>query len=382
MASLPLAHRFDKLPYIPGKISVGTTLKYINRARIAEYNKSVLEFENFSPQVQLGKGFGFDLGTMYQPTDRWNVGLQITDVGGTSLKFDAVNAEKEGQLDRASFTGMIPTQWNVGAAYIPSKIVYWPGKSINTLDRLVFAADVRDFASTDERLFDATFWKKLHMGAEFRYGPVSLRGGFNSGYPSFGAGVRIPYLGLKADYAYWGEELGRYAGQIPSWNHQVTLALSWGDSRGRAFGKDTIKKDAAAVKKTADKKATESNKTSEALKDKAATTATQTAEKVDALKTDAGKAVSKSTDAAAKAAEDQKNKAIEKIGQTTKEKSVILKDKAATTATQTAEKVDALKTDAGKAVSQSTDAAVKAAADQQNKAVEKIETTVEETTKP
>ena len=111
---------------------------------------------------------------------------------------------------------MINTQWNIGTAYIPSKICYWPGKSINTHDRLIFAADVRDFMNSDTPLFDATIWKKVHLGAELRWGPLSLRGGYNSGYPTFGFGLRLPYLGARFDYAYWADELGTYAGQDPN----------------------------------------------------------------------------------------------------------------------------------------------------------------------
>jgi len=250
----PLSHRFDRLPYIPGKLAVGTTLKYITRGRVSEMNKSVLEFENFSPAFQLGRGIGADLGAMYQPTDRWNVGLQVTDVGGTKLLFDEVKATKAGEVDKLAFTGVIEPQTNVGFAFIPSKIYYWPGKYIGTQNRLIFACDVRDITNSDEALLDATFWKKLHMGAELRWGPLSLRGGFSSGYPAFGFGFRIPYLGLKADYAYWGDEMGRYAGQIPSFNHQISLSLSWGDSKGRAYGSDAAKIDAAVLKKDVAKK--------------------------------------------------------------------------------------------------------------------------------
>lgn len=236
VGAVPLAHRFDVLPYIPGTMSVGTTLKWIRRMRIDERQKSILEFEEFDPQLQAGSGFGFDLGALYQPNPRWNAGLQISDVGGTTLNFESISATDPGELDKPAFSGMIPTQWNAGVAYIPSKITYWPGRSISTKDRIIFACDIRDFMSTDDRLLEDTGWKKIHMGAEFRFGPLSLRGGFNSGYPTFGGGLRVPYLGLRADYAYWADETGRFAGQLPEWNHQLTLALSWGDGKGRAYG--------------------------------------------------------------------------------------------------------------------------------------------------
>jgi len=78
-----------------------------------------------------------------------------------------------------------------------------------------------------------------------------LRGGYSSGYPAFGCGLRVPYLGARVDYAYWGDELGMYAGQQAEWNQQLTLAWSWGDQKGRAYGNDANKKDAYSEKKKA-----------------------------------------------------------------------------------------------------------------------------------
>ncbi len=235
IAAAPIAYRFSEVPYLPGSVSVGATMKYIARGKIEEIDKSVLALEDFSPQLQWGKGLGADLGAIYHYDQQWNFGLQVTDVGGTKISYDKVNAE-QGNLEKPAYDGLIKTQWNVGTMYVPSKVYFWPGRYINTHDRLILAADVRDFASSDERVTDATFWKKLHMGGELRWGPMSLRGGFSSGYPAFGAGIRVPYLGLRADYAFWGDELGRYAGQIPEWNHQITVALSWGDASGKAYG--------------------------------------------------------------------------------------------------------------------------------------------------
>ncbi|OGS24065.1 MAG: hypothetical protein A2314_01490 [Elusimicrobia bacterium RIFOXYB2_FULL_50_12] len=247
IGTVPLAHRFDSLPFIPGKMSVGTTLKYIARARIAEYNKSILEFENFDPLLQMGMGMGLDFGAMYQPFDTLNIGLQVTDFGGTPIVFQRVESSKTNEAREAS-TGVIYPQWNVGTAYIPSKIYYWPGRSINTLNRLTLAADLRDILNTDEKLLDDTFWKKLHFGAEFRWSLLALRGGFNSGYPTFGAGINL-FL-LQLEYAFWGDELGRFAGQIPEWNHQLSISMRFGQNKGRAWGKSAMPAPAKTAKTT------------------------------------------------------------------------------------------------------------------------------------
>ncbi|MFC1501409.1 conjugal transfer protein TraF [Elusimicrobiota bacterium] len=238
LVAVPLAHKFDEVPYVPGSVSVGTTLKYLYRGNLSAYNKSILEFEEMSPQIQSGTGMGMDVGVLHQLNSRWNFGLQISDLGGTSISYDAVTASDPGEIDMAARTEMIRSEWNVGAAYIPSKIYFWPGKSINTKDRIRLMGDIRDILNTDERLFDTTVWKKIHLGAEFVVGSLALRGGYNSGYPSCGFGLRIPFVGLKCDYAYWTDEKGVYAGQVPESHHRLSLALSWGDQKGRAFGSD------------------------------------------------------------------------------------------------------------------------------------------------
>lgn len=238
VAAIPFAFKFTDVPFLPGIVSLGATAKFIERGRFEELNKSVLEFENFEPQIQMGSGVGADIGALYQPSARWNIGLQVTDVNETTIHFQKVTASKSGQIDREAFDGKIPSEMNAGIAFIPAKIYYWPGEYISTRDRLLFLFDVRDMMNPYEPLLESTFWKKVHMGAEFRWGPVSLRGGFNSGYMAFGAGMRVPYLGAKVEYAYWADELGRYAGQLPEWNHRINLAWSWGDGKGRAYGSD------------------------------------------------------------------------------------------------------------------------------------------------
>ncbi len=237
-AAVPLAHRFDKLPFeVPGKLSVGATFKYIGRGAI-DQSPSVLNLDNISITPQIGKGFGCDLGTLYQLNPRWNFGLQVTDVGGTKIFYDALNPTDPNQVANAAYTSIIYPQYNFGTAYIPSRIYYWPGHYINSKDRIIFVADVRDLGNQDQTVFSNYFWYKLHLGAELRWGPLSIRGGFNQGYPTIGLGARIPYLGLKVEYAYWTDELGQYAGQIPETRHQLSFALSWGDAKGRAYGSD------------------------------------------------------------------------------------------------------------------------------------------------
>jgi hypothetical protein len=249
VCAIPLAHRFDSIPYnVPGKISVGITPKFIDRGKISDYGESILAFDNFNPVIQMGQGYGFDLGALYQPTDRWNVGLTVNDFGGTPISYARAESTNNNiPMVKEPFTGVIMPRWNLGGAYVPSKICYWPGKSFSTKDRLVLAVDADDLISDIEPLTDQSVYKKLHMGAEFRFYTLSLRAGFNSGYPCAGFGLGIPYVGLNIDYAYWADELGLYAGQQPQWNHQINISMKWGGMCGRAYGTDVKEKAAQAV---------------------------------------------------------------------------------------------------------------------------------------
>ena len=248
IAATPFAHRFDSLPLgLPGKISFGANVKHILRGKIDE-TTSVIGLENISPQLQTGEGTGLDVGTLYQPIHQWNFGLQITDLGGTTIKYGALNAVDPAN-SRPAENSMIGSRWNIGTAYFPSKIYYWPGKYLRTEDRIVLLADIRDILSPDERVFSENFRKKFHVGAELRWGPLSFRGGFNAGTPTVGFGARLPYLGLSAEYVYWTDETATYV----ETTHKIAVAMRWGDAKGRPYGKNEKKIEEEAAKKEAKK---------------------------------------------------------------------------------------------------------------------------------
>ncbi|MFH1259944.1 MAG: hypothetical protein ABII74_09100 [Elusimicrobiota bacterium] len=236
LAGLPLAKKWATVPAIPywkgknlavpGSVSLGTTIKYLKRAKIDERRKSILTFEEFDPILQWGQGYGLDLGMLYQPVKSWDIGLMISDFGGTKISY------KEASNDtgtKAATTEVIAPQTNLGLAFSPRNLYYWPGRSLGLKeDRLVFVADLRDIFNADEKLLGEnilaeTFFKHLYFGGEFRWFLFDLRTGFNQGYPTFGAGLHLLFLHL--DYAYYADELGRYTGQIPEWNHRITAAL-------------------------------------------------------------------------------------------------------------------------------------------------------------
>ncbi len=229
-----LAKRFDQVWKVPGKVGVGVNLKYIERNQIRDERVSFLQLEDFeAPPLQNASGFGADLGLLYQPTDRWNVGLTSLDFLGTSLDFDAVAAEK-GFTAKPGRTSTIKSRWNLGVAWTPSKIGV-SRFSVPTGNRLLLAADVKDIFNAESKvLFGDSFvpdtaWAHVHLGAEYRWWFLRLRAGANQGYPTFGLGLDIPFL--KVDYAYYSDELGLFAGTLKQTNHMVSLALRFGSGK-------------------------------------------------------------------------------------------------------------------------------------------------------
>jgi hypothetical protein len=237
LASLNIAKRWDEVWGVPGKLGVGVNLKYLNRNQVKDERVSFLQLEDFeSPPLQTGSGYGADLGFLYQPTSRWNLGLASLDFLGTSVDFDAADPEK-GFLAKPSRTGTIKSRWNVGFAWTPSRLGV-EGFSIPTGDRLLLAMDVKDIFNAQSKvlfgddLVPDTAWTHVHLGAEYRWWFLRFRGGANQGYPTFGLGLDIPLL--KVDYAYFSDELGKTAGTQDQSNHMITLALRFGASKTEA----------------------------------------------------------------------------------------------------------------------------------------------------
>ncbi|MCG3203813.1 MAG: hypothetical protein KCHDKBKB_00485 [Elusimicrobia bacterium] len=227
---LSIAHRWD-MPFLPGKIGVGLTGKIIQRSQVKQDRLSVIQLEDMeAPPFATGKGFGGDLGILYQPTDRTNLGFMVKDIGGTKLKYDAVAAEK-GYPAIAERETVISPITNVGLSMVPKKILWL----IPTSDRWTFSADVWDILNEDDHLFfedgfnnvfGENLYTHLHLGAEYRWWFLRFRGGASEGYPTLGLGLDWPLL--KLDYAFYSQELGEFAGDLRQENHVVSVALKFG----------------------------------------------------------------------------------------------------------------------------------------------------------
>lgn len=268
LASVPVAYKINSLEKIklPGSLSLGVNFKYIYRGKVEDNDLSVAEFETvYEIPMQTGSGFGLDFGLIYHLNSKWNFGLQLTDAFYTNIKYDEYSNDKYSYRTKDSYTAGIRPEFNIGTAYVPEKFYYWPGKYLNTNNRITFAADIADIGNDDETITDS-FWKKLHFGMEYKYAPFVIRGGFNSGYPTIGGGIATNVVQLE--YAFYGEEEGIYAGQDPSWFHRVLFSVKIGHNKGKAYGKDVKKKRKEEEKTKKQDKKTEKNKKAKDIKEK------------------------------------------------------------------------------------------------------------------
>lgn len=239
---LNIAKGWDGALFLPGRLGLGVNVKYLRRGSASDPNVSVLQLDNYnSPPLQMGSGLGLDAGLLYRPTDRWNVGVTLMDAGGTQLDFDSLDA-KDGFAAKPARVSGIRQRVNVGLAWTPARLGIGP-IGIPTGDRLLLAVDFRDIANADSKtFFDGgviadSAGKHIHLGAEYRWWFLRLRGGANQGYSTVGGGLDLPLL--KLDYAYYSDEVGAFAGNLKHSAHTVSLALRFGT--GSTEGRERLK---------------------------------------------------------------------------------------------------------------------------------------------
>jgi len=237
-----VAYRLGEIWRIPGKWGVGANLKYLRRGQMQQNKISTVELEDLDlPDPQESSGLGADLGLLYQPAERWNIGVAALDIMGTKLKFDALDA-KDGFDAKPARESGIKTRWNFGLGWTPSKIGI-SRLAVPTHDRLQLAMDIKDIANADNKVFfddglvADTAWKHVHLGAQYAFWFLRLRAGANQGYPTFGLGLDWPLI--KLDYAFYGEELGEAAGTRERKVHRVAFSLGFG--AGKTEARDRIR---------------------------------------------------------------------------------------------------------------------------------------------
>ena len=157
----------------PG-LKMGAAVKFITRSETAEQKLGFSDIEGggdliteLRDSLASGKsGFGFDLGALYAVNEKLEVGLVIVDLVGNI---------DDGNDD-------ISTNLKLGVKY-------------DLLNRLSAEVNVVDLLNSDE----TAFFNRVHIGVEASLLILKVRGGFNQGYPTFGAGLNLGII--RADFA-------------------------------------------------------------------------------------------------------------------------------------------------------------------------------------
>jgi hypothetical protein len=154
----------------------------------------------------------FDMGFLIT-SGEWAVGGGFYDFNWPEIRWKVNEEPPEGFNTPL---GTIDGSMRIGVSYQPQ--FGMPG----LFDQFKFALDIESPLSDQMGTF-----KKVSIGAETRFSRLLMvRAGFHQGYPS--AGVGIPLKMFELEYAFTGEALGRYPGQMTSWNHYVSVGLGWG----------------------------------------------------------------------------------------------------------------------------------------------------------
>jgi len=227
------AKRFENVsPKIPGKLTVGAGIKYINQkayeapldiAEISNNSDDLGEYLQDNYETE-DSGIAIDFGLLYEPNiekfAKWNpkIGLSIMNLG--NLDFDNYGSQ--------------PTTVNMGLSISPE---------LPKVDSFTFAIDLVDITNAQQaRVYNAT--KEKYEDADIDFDFVQhLRMGVNVGIidnkwvlasaslglyqGSITAGVDLQLAGVKLQFATYEEQLGSEVGQIEDRRYIFGLGIGW-----------------------------------------------------------------------------------------------------------------------------------------------------------
>lgn len=217
-------------------LSVGLTGTQTRRY-LAFKNKPVSRLtENETAVILEGGTFQLDSGFTYSPPslgflpgtirvggavyDLLDRGYGYTAGGAGRLPFindvvDEPAADSLGpgsrEIQRAREQFSLHPSYRVGVAYQQPALLF--------LENVGLAVDYQGYRTGEQSLL-----ARLHVGARATVvGPLRVRAGLSSGYPSGGLGVEVG--ALHVDYSVHGVEEGRHAGQLRSYVHTARLLV-------------------------------------------------------------------------------------------------------------------------------------------------------------
>ena len=183
------------LLFYPG-LTVGVNLKYMERRRVSLFQIPASDLGNINETIkpvtnefknEKHRTFAMDIGTL------WEIPMLDSEAGAT---IQSIGDGRGSSID-------------IGIA-----------KRILS-NRLILLADYIDFFDNNKE----NIFRKIHLGAQYKYTILALRAGFNSGYPTFGVGLNLRIIDV--DYAYYTEELSKTPGGYEETRHILQFKLGW-----------------------------------------------------------------------------------------------------------------------------------------------------------
>ena len=228
-----LASPVPGLPFL----TLGSTVKYFERALDFDFSVDLLDIQAFSSQLnpnalQFSKGYGVDLGSLLFFQGRHadlSVAYTIHDfksnVPATILKFDKRDSDLNDANDSASGDGSETDQADGNAApnYNQSGLMFKKVTSVglglafhSSLDALHLAVDLRDIHQVNGEPLE----KRLSVGLRFLVRTyLGIAVGLHDSYPSLG--LELDLILCRLGLSTYTRELGQHVGVEP---RQVILA--------------------------------------------------------------------------------------------------------------------------------------------------------------
>ena len=204
-----------KLPFYK-KISLGLNLKTLLRIKsqldgtVISVIDSVSNLSSFP--VAKSIGFGADIGILYKPIYWMSIGVAGKDFFGTHFS----NWEILTKSTESFPTSYIKPRIPIGIAVYPLA-TFGETSLINSMLFSLEYSDLLDYSS---------FLSNIKMGVSFNtLKIITIRGGFNGGYPSLGIGFKLKFFNINL--AYFVDELGAYPGANPVQNLMFELGIKW-----------------------------------------------------------------------------------------------------------------------------------------------------------
>jgi hypothetical protein len=200
---------------IPNIFDIGFMAKRITRyAGTGDIKASTLAhldsdfIENTSNQT--GTAYGMDFGAKLNLPGDWNpsVAFAWQDIGDTKFSFITTNPAPKKIQDRMNLAIGMEKDF-MGVAKLRPALEF---KMLN--------------ASSSE----VQIGKRVHMGLELELPLLTLRGGFNQGYYTYGAS--FDFWVFQVDAATYAVELGEYVGQQEDRRYMIQLTMDFGVDPG------------------------------------------------------------------------------------------------------------------------------------------------------